>query len=110
MIARASSDAIKCYGDFGYSVGILAQMWNDFHGLAGVGGKKDVGRSRTLPILAALALDNAQYQPHSCEGKAGQLFALAQLQILHQRASEALARCPAAGRLTLFLDTYSLSA
>ena len=107
MIAGASADAVTCYGDYGHSLGILAQAWNDLHGLAGVGGKKDIGRSSTLPILAALALDRTQYQPHSSEGKAGQLFALTQLQTLHRRAVEALARCPAPGSLTVFLDMYS---
>jgi hypothetical protein len=40
-------------------------------------------------------------------GQAGPLYALVRLQVYHQRAAEALDRCPAAGRLTLFLDDYA---
>ncbi len=109
MVAGADAETVACYGDFGYSLGILAQVWNDFYGLAGTGGKRDVGHSRTLPILAALALDGVHYQPDSAEGQAGQLYALAQFQALHQRAAEALARCPAPGHLARFLDVYSIN-
>ena len=109
MVAGADAEMVACYGDFGYRLGILTQVWNDFHGLAGTGGKKDVGHSRTLPILAALALDGMHYQPDSSEGQAGQLYALAQFQALHQRTAEALARCPAPGPMATFLDAYSIN-
>jgi geranylgeranyl pyrophosphate synthase len=108
MVAGATAETVTCYGDFGHDLGVLAQAWNDFFGLAGAGGKRDVGHSRTLPILAALALDGARYQSRSAEDQAGQLYAVTQFQVLHQRAAEALARCPAPGRLTLFLDLYSI--
>jgi hypothetical protein len=62
---------------------------------------------RPLPILAALALEQGEYEPHSAEGRTGELYALVQLQRLHERAAEALARCPAPGRLVSFLDDYS---
>jgi hypothetical protein len=109
MVAEADAETVASYGEFGYELGVLAQVWNDLYGLAGTGGKRDVGHSRTLPILAALAMDGMHYQPDSAEGQAGQLYALAQFQLLHQRAAEALARCPAPGRLATFLDVYSMN-
>jgi geranylgeranyl pyrophosphate synthase len=108
MVAEADTQSVASYGEFGYNLGVLAQVWNDFSGLVGSGGKRDVDHSRTLPILAALALDGMHYQPDSAEGQAGQLYAVAQFQLLHQRTAEALARCPAPGRLTSFLDVYSI--
>jgi hypothetical protein len=108
MVAGADAQTVASYSEFGYNLGVLAQVWNDFYGLAGSGGKRDVGHSRTLPILAALTLDGMNYQPDSSEGQAGQLYAVAQLQLLHQRTAEALARCPAPGRLASFLDMYSI--
>jgi hypothetical protein len=99
---------VAAYGEFGYRLGILAQVWNDFHGLAGSNGKRDVGHSRTLPILAALALDGRDDQPESTEGQAGQLYALTQFQLLHQRTVEALAECPTPGHLVRFLEAYSI--
>lgn len=109
MVARADAETVTFYGEFGYDLGVLAQVWNDLRGLAGVGGKRDVGHSRTLPILAALAMDGLPDQPDSAEGRAGQLYALTQLQLLHERAVEALARCSAPGRLARFLDLYSIN-
>jgi geranylgeranyl pyrophosphate synthase len=88
MVAGADAQTVASYGEFGYNLGILAQVWNDFYGLAGSGGKRDVGHSRTLPILAALTLDGMNYQPDSAEGQAGQLYAVAQLQLLYQRKGE----------------------
>ena len=108
MVAGADAETVTSYGEFGHHLGVLAQVWNDLYGLAGTGGKRDVGHSRTLPILAALALDGLHDQPDSAEGQAGQLYALAQFQLLHQRAAEALARCPASGLLARFLDVYSI--
>jgi geranylgeranyl pyrophosphate synthase len=107
LVAEAPAEAVALYGDFGQTLGILVQVWNDFQGLAGLGGKKDVGHRRALPTLAALALDQGEYEPHSAEGRTGELYALVQLHRLHQRAAEALARCPAPGRLSSFLDDYS---
>jgi geranylgeranyl pyrophosphate synthase len=107
IVAGASAETVTRYGDFGRNLGILAQAWNDVYGLAGTRGKRDVDHSLTLPILAAMALDGARYEPLSTEGQAGQLYALTQVQLLHQYAAEALARCPAAGRLGLFLNVYS---
>ena len=108
MVAGADAQTVASYGEFGYNLGVLAQVWNDFYGLAGSGGKRDLGHSRTLPILAALALDGIDYEPDSAEGQAGQLYAVAQLQLVHQRTAEALARCPLPGGLARFLDVYSI--
>jgi geranylgeranyl pyrophosphate synthase len=107
LVAEAPAEAVALYGDFGQALGILVQVWNDFQGLAGLGGKKDIEHRRTLPILAALALEQGEYEPYSAEGRTGELYALVQLQRLHERAAKALARCPAPGRLTSFLDDYS---
>ena len=109
MVAGADAEAASVYGEFGHHLGVLAQVWNDLQGLVGAGGKRDVGHSRTLPILAALAMDGLPDQPDSAEGQAGQLYALAQFQLLHERAVEALAQCPAPGRLARFLDLYTIN-
>jgi farnesyl diphosphate synthase len=110
LVAGAPAEIVGRYGDFGYNLGILAQVWNDIGGLAGVLGKNDVKYQRALPILAALAVDQGLegtgYQPQSVGGQAGQLYTVLQLGVLHQRASEALARCPAPGSLPRFLDEY----
>jgi geranylgeranyl pyrophosphate synthase len=108
ILAGASDETIARYGDFGQNLGILAQAWNDLFGLAGLGGKRDIDHSRTLPILAALALDGPGHEPGSAEGQAGQLYALTQIHSLYRQAGETLARCPAQGHLGLFLDGYSL--
>jgi geranylgeranyl pyrophosphate synthase len=107
LVAETPAEVVARYGGFGQALGVLVQVWNDFQGLAGLRGKKDTGHRRALPILAALALDQGEYEPHSAEGRAGELYALVQLQRLHQRAAEALAWCPAPGRLSSFLDDYS---
>jgi hypothetical protein len=107
MVAGAAAEDVWRYGDFGQALGILAQAWNDVYGITGAGGKRDVEQSRSLPILATSALDPARYEPGSTSGQVGQLYALTQIQLLHGRAAEALARCPAPGRLGLFLDVYS---
>lgn len=107
LVAEAPAEAAALYGDFGQALGILVQVWNDLQGLAGMEGKKDVEHRRALPILAALALEQGEYEPHSAEGRSGELYALVQLQRLHERAAEALARCPGTGRLASFLDDYS---
>ncbi len=109
MVAGASPETVGCYGEFGYHLGILAQAWNDLWGLGGAKGKEDTGHSRTLPILAALAMDGTRDGPDSAEGRAGQLYALVQIQALHERAAEGLARCRVPGRLGLFLDAYAPS-
>lgn len=107
LVAEAPPEVVALYSDFGQTLGILVQVWNDFQGLAGIGGKKDTAHRRALPILAALALDQGEYDPHSAQGQTGELYALVQLHRLHQRAAEALARCPAPGCLASFLDDYS---
>jgi len=107
LVSEAPAEAAALYGDFGQALGLLVQIWNDFQGLAGIGGKEDVGHQRSLPILAALALEQDEYKPHSAEGRTGEMYALVQLQRLHQRATDALALCPAPGRLPSFLDDYS---
>lgn len=104
MVAGAQADVVALYGDFGYNLGIVAQMWNDFQGLAGLRGKMDANHRRALPILATQALDQAAGERLPTTG---QTYALVRLQVFHQRAADALARCPAPGRLSLFLDDYS---
>lgn len=107
MVAGAQAEVVTYYGDFGQALGVLAQAWNDLYGTTGARGKRDLEYARTLPILAAPARDSKRYTPGSTEGQVGQLYALTQVQLLHQRAAEALARCPAPGGLGLFLDAYS---
>lgn len=107
IITGAPAQVICLYGDFGYNLGILDQVWNDLRGAAGVQGKRDADHRRALPHLAAQALDPAAAVPQPAEEQAGQLYTLVQLQAYHQRAAEALAKCPAPGRLPLFLDRYS---
>jgi geranylgeranyl pyrophosphate synthase len=102
LLAGASPEVTGRYGDFGCSLGILAQVWNDILGLAGVEGKNDAEQRRALPILAALAMDQSQ-----SDGRlAGQLYTVLQLGFLYQRASEALAMCPAPGSLPRVLKEY----
>jgi hypothetical protein len=67
----------------------------------------DAEQQRSLPVVAAAGLAKASYDRRSVEGQAGDLYALVRLQAYHQRATEAIDRCPTAGRLSLFLDTYS---
>jgi len=94
-------------------LGLLIQAWNDLHGLEGASGKQDVGHKRTLPILAALAMADGDQAPDerliaSAEGQSGRLYTLVQVGLLHQQAVAALEDCPAEGRLTLYLDAYSI--
>jgi hypothetical protein len=105
MVASAPPDVVVQYGDFGYNLGIVAQMWNDLQGLAGVQGKGDSKQQRSLPRLAAQALEGMQSGPLE-EEQVGPLYALVQLQVFHQRAAEALNQCPEAGRLSLFLNAF----
>jgi geranylgeranyl pyrophosphate synthase len=109
LVAEASAEVAECYGEFGCHLGVLAQVWNDFQGLLGIGGKSDLEQQRGLPILATLALEDAGYTPESAEGQAGRLYALAQFQALHERAAGALAECPAPGLLTRYLEGYSVN-
>jgi len=102
LLAGASPEVTKQYGDFGYSLGILIQVWNDILGLAGVEGKNDAEQQRALPILAELAMHQSQPDVRL----AGQLYAVLQLGLLYQRASEALATCPALGSLPRVLEEY----
>jgi geranylgeranyl pyrophosphate synthase len=110
MVAGAPPDIVGCYGDFGYNLGILVQVWNDIGGLTGVLGKSDTEHRRALPILAASAVyqvpEGRYYQRESIEGQTGELYTLLQISLAHQRTSEALARCPAPGNLLRFLDEY----
>jgi hypothetical protein len=112
VVAGASADVAERYGTFGEALGLLIQAWNDLYGLEGALGKEDVGHQRSLPILAALAMAGGDEPPDevlvdSAEGEGGRLYALVQAELLHQVASDALALCPAPGRLSLFLDSYS---
>jgi hypothetical protein len=107
MVAGASPAEVTRYGDLGYNLGVVAQMWNDLEGLAGTRGKADADRQRSLPILARQAFEEMRPGP-ALEGEpVGPLYALVQLQVYHRRAAEALAQCPAAGRLRLYLDAYA---
>ena len=108
MVADAPVQVVAQYGDFGYNLGIVAQMWNDLQGLAGVRGKGDVEQQRSLPILAAQAIEEMRPDRVSESRRAGPLYALVRIQIFHGRAAESLARCPEAGRLPLFLDAYGM--
>jgi geranylgeranyl pyrophosphate synthase len=38
IVAGAPRDVVARYGEFGYNLGIVAQMWNDLEGLAGLHG------------------------------------------------------------------------
>jgi hypothetical protein len=71
---------------------------SDYEGLIGRRGKNDADRRRSLPSLAAQAVEGMEM---------GLLYALLRLQVYHRRAAEALARCPEAGQLALFLDAYA---
>jgi hypothetical protein len=97
-VAGAPSDVVAGYGEFGHNLGVVAQMWNDFEGLTGRRGKADADRRRSLPTLAGQGAEGMEM---------GLLYALLRLQVYHRRAAEALARCPEAGHLSLFLDAYS---
>jgi geranylgeranyl pyrophosphate synthase len=107
LVAGAPPYVIAQYGDFGYNLGIVAQMWNDLEGLAGVRGKGDAGQQRSLPIVTAQTIERMEPGSSPEEGPVGSLYTLVRLQVFHQRATEALARCPEEGRLAIFLDSYS---
>jgi geranylgeranyl pyrophosphate synthase len=107
LVADAPPDVIAQYGEFGYNLGVVAQMWNDLQGLAGVRGKGDSEQERSLPLLAVRAVQKMQPALSGEGGGVGPLYALVRLQVFHQRAVEALARCPEAGRLPLFLESYA---
>jgi hypothetical protein len=113
-VAGADDPVAEPYAIFGETLGLLIQVWNDLYGLEGVMGKQDTGHKRTLPILAALEMSregrSAPDGPEDPSGlrQAGRLYALTQAGLLHQEAADALARCPASGRLSLFLDAYSV--
>jgi geranylgeranyl pyrophosphate synthase len=106
MVAGAPPQVVARYGDFGYNLGVVGQMWNDLQGLAGMQGKGDLEQKRSLPILAMQAAEGMQPDPSLEEGQVGPLYALVRLQVFHQRAVEALNQCPEAGRLPLFLDAF----
>lgn len=112
VAAGAAPGVAEQYGAFGEELGLLIQTWNDLYGLQGALGKQDVGHRRTLPILAALEIADdgtpAGELARSAQGQSGQFYALVQAGILHQHAAAALDRCPAVGRLSLFLDAYSV--
>jgi geranylgeranyl pyrophosphate synthase len=113
FVAGATPEMASRFGDFGHNLGLLIQAWNDIYGLTGAMGKQDVGHRRTLPIVAALDLNGDQARDQeallqSPEGRAGELYALTQVGLLHEQAAEALARCSMPGRLSLFLDAYSI--
>lgn len=108
LAAGAPGEVVELYGEFGHHLGVLAQIWNDVQGLWDEGGKMDAKRRRALPRLAAHTLDADGYTPGSAEGLAADLYTLVLLQTHHQRAAQALARCPAPGRLSIFLDDYSV--
>lgn len=107
LVAGAPPDVVAQYGDFGYNLGIVAQMWNDLEGLTGVRGKGDAGQQRSLPIVTTQTMERMQPGSSPEEGPVGSLYTLVRLQTFHQRATEALARCPEEARLALFLDSYS---
>jgi hypothetical protein len=113
-VAGADDAAAELYGVFGEDLGLLIQVWNDLYGLEGIMGKQDAGHRRTLPILAALEmgregrLAESEVEDPSGLKQAGRLYALTQAGLLHREATDALARCPAPGRLSLFLDAYSV--
>lgn len=101
LFAGASPEVVGCYGELGYSLGLLIQVWNDLFGWVGHEGKNDAEQQRGLPILAALALGGG-----SDGGLAGRLYTVLQMGFLYQRASEALARCLAPGRLPRVLQQF----
>ena len=112
VVAGAPVEVADRYGAFGEALGLLIQVWNDLYGLEGALGKQDRGHQRTLPMLATLAL--AKQSEGQCDPPAdgtleqgGKLYAVMQAALLHQQTAEALARCPAPGRLSLFLDAYA---
>jgi hypothetical protein len=113
-VAGADDPTVGRYAAFGEALGLLIQVWNDLYGLEGVLGKQDATHQRTLPILAALAMagggERAQgeLEERLRLQEGGRLYAFTEAALLHQEATEALARCPAPGRLALFLDAYSL--
>ncbi|MCL7455474.1 MAG: polyprenyl synthetase family protein [Anaerolineae bacterium] len=108
LVAGAPVDVAGRYGDFGYNLGVVAQMWNDLQGLAGLRGKGDAGQQRALPTLAQQAAEEMAAGPSPEAGQVGSLYTLVRIQVFHRRATEALARCPEPGRLSLFLDAYGM--
>jgi geranylgeranyl pyrophosphate synthase len=112
VVAGAPADLADRYGAFGEALGLLIQAWNDLYGLEGALGKQDRDHQRTLPILAALALSGQGEQRGELPAadaleQGGRLYAVIQAALLHEQAMEALAHCPAPGRLSLFLDAYA---
>jgi geranylgeranyl pyrophosphate synthase len=111
VVTGASADVAGRYGAFGQALGLLIQAWNDMYGLEGVLGKRDQGHRRTLPILATMALagrsaGQSPMSPTDALEQGGRLYAVMQAALLYQQAMEALACCPAPGRLARFLDAY----
>lgn len=107
LVARATPEVASLYGDFGRHLGVLIQMWNDVEGLAGLYGKRDVEAGRGLPVVAIGELGGQSGDLLSEEGRTGQVYALARIEVQHRRTAEALSRCPAPGQLGQFVDTYS---
>ena len=107
LAAGATLEVARLYGDFGRNLGVLVQMWNDMEGLAGLYGKRDIEAGRGLPVVAIGEIGGPAGDLFSEEGRAGQVYALARIEVQHQRTAEALSRCPAAGQLQEFVDTYS---
>jgi hypothetical protein len=108
LIAGADPEVTARYGDFGLALGMLFQGWNDLYGLSGADGKRDREHGRSLPMLAALRMRQDQMLDRSQELVGGQLYAIVQIEMLHQRAAGALDRCPERGRLALFLDKLAV--
>lgn len=112
VVAGAPVEVVDRYGTFGEAIGLLIQAWNDLYGLEGTLGKVDRGHQRTLPVLATLALagrneEQGEPPPAGILEQGGRLYAVMQAALMHQQAAEALAGCPAPGRLSLFLDAYA---
>lgn len=106
LVSEATPDEVACYAEFGYNLGIVAQMWNDVEGMAGLRGKADADQLRSLPAIAAQAMAAKGDSDPSEDRMAGSLYAMVQLQMAHRRTREALDRCPQPGHLSQYLDLF----
>jgi hypothetical protein len=109
LVAGAGPEVAACYGDYGRALGLLFQAWNDLYGLSGADGKRDREHQRSLPVLAASEMKRDRTLDVAQELVGGQIYTIVQIEMLHQRAAEVLARCPEAGRLALFLDNLTVA-
>jgi len=113
LLGGGNAEQVASYSEFGYNLGVLIQIWDDFEGIWNPQGKSDLATGkRTLPIIYALSvaplavqkqlmefLSRAADEPQA-EGEARRIitdlgapqYVMTEAQIRRRRAERALLR------------------